>query len=245
MSRATSIAATAVTVGLVLATAPASAQPAPDATSTTLRGSRVVGVGGPGTMILRPGCRESYRAAAVFDAVEGEDYWAVVNAEDGTGHGIIGGSREGTVTTSGRITLTVPLQLCGSDHDAGVGRIKVGLIVGDSSVDLHKRVLIKYRDRVVLTRATHARGGTTLRGAWSRGKGFPRGLTTYVRTSVRVQVCFKPRGSSRWRHVGTTRIDSQGRWSARAPIARAGAWQARVAGSQRLLPATSQVRRVG
>lgn len=229
-----------------LALLPLSSVPAPataTAAAATRADERVVGVGGPKTMILRPGCRETYQAAAVFDAVAGEEYWAVINAEDATGRGIDGDIREGVVTESGRITVSVPLLLCGSLHDAGVGRIKVGLIVGDTSVDLRKRVRIKYADRVSLRTAKRADGRTTLRGSWSRGKGFERGLTTYERKSVRVHLHFKPAGRGSWKRVATTRIDSQGRWSARVGVGRPGRWQARVDGSQRLLPARSQVLR--
>ncbi|MDF1602274.1 hypothetical protein [Nocardioides sp. YIM 152315] len=229
----------ALAASLAVPPSPVLARPASD----ERRDPRVVGVGGPETMILRSGCHETYHAAAVFDAVAGEEYWATINAEDATGGDIDGAIREGVVTSPGRITVTAPLLLCGAVHEAGVGRIKVGLLVGDTDETLRKRVTLKYDDRVSLRKAKRVRGHTTLRGVWSRGKGFGPGLTTYVRKSVRVQLFFKPRGSRRWQHVGRTGIDFEGRWAARAPIGDPGRWQARIAGSNRLLPARSQVRR--
>lgn len=215
--------------------------------SGTAAGGRVVGIGGPETMILRSGCRETYHAAAVFDAVEGETYTVFLNAEDGTGRDIDGATREGTVTRSGRITVTAPLLLCGQLHDAGVGRIKVGMLIGDDpAVDLRKRVVLKYDDAVSMSKPVRVAGGqrVRLRGAWSRGRGFGPGLTTYIRTSVRVGLYFRPSGG-RWERVASTGIGTQGTWSKRVRLPKAGAWQARVAGSDRLLPARSQVRRVG
>lgn len=224
-------------LGLAVGPAPTSVGVPPD----PLRGTRTVAVGGSDLMILRPGCRETYRAGVRFDAVAGEEYWTTINAEDGTGRDIDGGIREGVVAEDGPVTVKVPLLLCGAVHDAGVGKIKVGLIVGGTSVDLRRRVLIKYDDKVSLRKASLHGDRTTLRGSWTRGKGFPRGLTTYVRKSVHIGLYFKAAHGSRWRKVGRTGIESDGSWSARVRVGRDGRWQARVAGSKRLLPARSQV----
>ncbi|WP_121253343.1 hypothetical protein [Nocardioides ferulae] len=234
--------AAALTVALTSAPAPA-ASPIPHAPDELgAQGGRSVTLEAPRLMILRPSCREDYRATAVFDAVEGEEVFAIINGTDGNGRSIEGGTFEGTVGETGEVRLDTPLTLCGSLAYAGTGRIALSLSIDDDpAVELHKRVSIKYDDTVSLRRASRAGGRTSLRGSWSRGKGFERGLTTYVQESVTVQLWFRPNGA-KWSRVARTGIDSQGRWNARVPVSRAGSWQARIAGSKRLLPARSAVR---
>jgi hypothetical protein len=52
--------------------------------------------------------------------------------------------------------VTAPLLLCGSLHDPGVGRIKVGMLIGDEpAVDLRTRVLLEFAgsDRLLPARS--------------------------------------------------------------------------------------------
>lgn len=209
-------------------------------------GDHDVRVKGPSHMVLRNGCREKYSLTVSFDATAGEDYWVNLRGQDSQGHSIDGSTVSGTATSTGRVAIKRPLLLCGSTHDAGVGKLQVNVHVGAEQVKGVARTVIRYADRIRMKRPKVAvrRGQSVLlRGRWDRGPGFGFGCGYYNRKAVRVRIWFKPYGGA-WRQVAKARINGQGAWHKLVKVKRSGRYQVRVKKSNRYLPARSTVRRV-
>lgn len=197
-------------------------------------------------MKLRAGCQETYSLKVSFDLTAGEHYWVNLRGQDSQEHTIDGATVSGTATQTGRQSIERPLLLCGSTHDAGVGKLQVSVHVGDEQIDGTARTVIRYVDRVRMNKpkATVERGQTlTLRGVWDRGRGFGLACGYYNRRAVKVLIDFKPLNGT-WRQVAKTGINGQGEWQRKVTVNQTGRYRARVAKSDRYLPARSLARLV-